>query len=140
MRFMTRAASLETHGAMIESEWPALVAMAGKAAALVGCKHLSHRPPEASMRIVAIDAVHRVLHDPVTIWLLKRRPDIQVTRRAKLIDAGIGTNHQLVAVIRVNLVAGHAGNILFRVAADQPGCVSVLGAMATKTSLFDRTG
>ena len=86
MRLMATAASLEADGSMIEGEWPALITMAGDATALVGGEGLSHGIFEASVRIVAVDAIHRILHEPVTVGLLKRSPDIQVTRGAELID------------------------------------------------------
>src|SRR5579883_1513214 len=72
-------AVFETYRGMIEGERPALIAMATETTGFIRRKYLSHAAAEAAVRVVAIDAVHRILHQPVAMRLLERGPDAEVT-------------------------------------------------------------
>ena len=85
---MARRAAFKAHRRVLESERPALVAVAVEASRLVRGEDLRHRRPDAAVRIVAIDAAHRAFRQLVVIGPLELRPHVEVAARAQLVDRG----------------------------------------------------
>ena len=54
MRFMATVTAFKAYRGVFKREWPAFVAMASHASAVIGGKGLSHRLGVAAMRVVAI--------------------------------------------------------------------------------------
>ena len=110
MRLVTAVAAFETHRRMLEGERSALIAVAAEAIRFIRSERGPHRRPGTAVRIVAIDAAHRAFRQPMMIRFLELRPDIQMASRALRVDLGGFANHQTVRSVRVDLVAGHAGD------------------------------
>src|SRR5207248_8102968 len=141
VRLVARGAAFKTYGRVLEREWSALVPMAPETARLVGAERLSHRGTRAAVRIVAVDAGHCAFRHPMVKRLLKLRHDVGVARGALLVDGGGLARHQPERGMdwpgagrrgSVNLVAGRAGHVIFRMAALQTAGVSGLPEMAAE--------
>ena len=115
MRLVTSRATFKAHRRVLKCEWTALVAVAIETAGLVRGKGLGHKRPKGPVRIVAIEAGHGPFRKPVVIGLLELGPDIEVTARALLVNC-CPWKYQSICGVRMDLVAGGAGNRVFGVA------------------------
>ena len=119
MHFVTRGAALEPYGRVLEREGSAFVAMALEATGLVRGEDLGHRRTNAAVWIVAIHASHCALRQLVMIGSLKLRPDVGMAARTLLVHSRGRSHHKPVRAVRVDLMTGDAGDLIFRVAALQ---------------------
>ena len=110
VRFVARGAGFEAHRRMLERERPALVPVALEAARFVG-------GTRRAMRIVAIHAGHFILRHFVAKWLLKLRVYTQVATAAEAVDLRGNTRYQPCRPVRMHLVADHARDLVFHMAA-----------------------
>ena len=140
VRLMTRAATLKPYGSVFKRKGPPLVPVAVEASRLVGGEGLQHGRANASVRIVAIDARHGAFGQFMVIRPLKLRPDIQVTAGALVVDSGGLADHQVMAAIRVNLMAGRAGNLVLHVTALETPYLRRLVQVATEADLVGGGG
>jgi len=132
MYFVTASAALESDRLMLERERTAFVPVTIEATGLIGRERLRHRRPEASVRIVAIDAGHRPFREPVMIGPLELRPDIEMAARALLVNGGRLAGHQTIGRVAMNFMAGRAGNRVLGMAALQSSDVRRLIQVAGK--------
>jgi hypothetical protein len=132
MRFMTGSATLKANGGVLEGEGAADLRVALEASRFVGGCELHHARTEASVRVVAIDARHGVLHQAVGERLLKGRPDGQMASGAELIDVGRLARDESEGPVGVNLVAGGASNLILGVATRDAAHLGGLVQMASE--------
>ena len=140
MRLMAGHTTFETHRPMFERKRPTLVAMAVQASRLVRGEGLRHRRTDTAVRIVTVDTAHRAFRQLMMIGPLKLRPDVGMAARALLVDRSRLAVHQPVGLIRVNFMAGSAGDLIFRMAAFETAHVGRLIQMAGETDLVCSRG
>ena len=117
MRFVAGGAAFIADGRVLEGEGTTFIAVAFDAARLIAGKGLAHGGLRGPVRIVAIDARHRILGNLVPVRLLKLCHDIQVAAGAKLIDLFGRSCHQANRPVGVNRMAGNAGDRILHMAA-----------------------
>ena len=105
MRHMAALAAFLPHRRVLEGEGPAFIAMALEATGLIGARHPHEAGSEAAVRVVAIDAGHRIFRNPVLERLGKRRFHIDVTALAECVDLGEFAHDQAIGTMRVNRMA-----------------------------------
>ena len=140
MRFVTASAAVKAHGSVLECEWTALVAVAAETAGLIGGERLSHNRADTPVRIVAIDAGHRSLRQPVMIGLLELRPDAGMATSALLVDPGRLAYYQSVGPVAMDFVTSRAGDRVFGMAALQAPDVCRLVEVASETNAIGGCG
>src|SRR5215831_5188393 len=112
MRLMAGAATFVPHRRVFEREWTPLIAMTTKAARLVGGKASRHGWTNRAMRVMAIDARHRVLRHPVMVGLLKLRDHTDMTSAALFVHRGSRPRHQNGCTRAVNFMTRGAGHLV----------------------------
>ena len=105
VRHMAALAAFLPDRSVLEGEWPAFIAMALEAARLIGARHAHEAGLEAAVRIVAIDAGHRVFGNPVFERFGKRRFHIDMATLALSVDFGRFTSDQAIGSVCVNRMA-----------------------------------
>jgi hypothetical protein len=139
MRLMARGAAFESHRFMLECEGAALIAVAVETSGFVGAEALLHRGAYGTVRIVAIDAAHRVLRQLVMVGLLELRPYVQVATGALRIDRGVAVWYQTQGPIRVNFVATHARDLILGMTVLQSAHLRRRVEMAIHANLVGRS-
>ena len=135
VRLMARCAAFKPHRRVLKREWAALVSMTLETAGLVGGETLSHCGACTAVRVMAIDARHCAFRHPMAKRFLKLSHHIGVARGALLIDCRGLARYQTERATGVNLVAGGAGDLIFRMAALQAAGVRGLAQVASQTDL-----
>jgi len=140
MLLMARRAAIEFHRRMLERERPALVAVALQAARLACRERLRHRRPHGSVRVMAVDALHRIFRNLVPEGHLELRFHVGVAAFAQGVHVGVLPRHKQGAVIDVHLMACRAGHRVLRVGTLNPARVSWLVQMAIQADLVGLGG
>ena len=140
MRFMARRAPFEPHRRMFERKRSALIAMAFDTAGLISRECLAHCRPRRPMRIMAIHARHGIFGDLMTVWLLKLRHHLQVASGAQFVDLFGGPRDQPQRPIRVDGMAGDAGNRILHMAALNASGLRCLIQMTSHADLVRLNG
>lgn len=138
VRLVTNAAALEPDYGVLKRKRTTLVAVAFQAPRFVRAERLCHRPPDAAMGIVTIDAGHRAFGQLMVIRALKLCPDIQVAGRALIVDGGSLAGHQAMRPTSMNFMTGSAGNLILHVAALEAANVRRLIQVTVKTNAIGR--
>jgi len=120
---------------VLEREWPPFVAVTSEAAGVIASKRTGRSGADGPVWIVAIDAAHRVLRQPMMRGFLELHPDVCVTTRALLVDRGRLSCHHSSRAVGMNLVAGRARDLILGVARLQPPDMRRLIEMAREADL-----
>ena len=117
VRLMTGRAAFEANRRVFEREGSPDFRMALEATGFVARSVLHVARAKATVRIVAIEAGHGVLNEAVGVGLLELRPRRQMAASAELVDLGrLSGDQMLRTVVRVDRMAGRAGNLILGVA------------------------
>jgi len=120
---------------VLEGEGSAFVAMTLEAARLIGARHPHEAGFEAAVRIVAIDAGHRIFRHPMFERLGKRRFHINVAALAEGVDFRGFAHDESFGTVRVNRMARRAGDGVACVAGFEPAGSGGLISMTGETRL-----
>jgi hypothetical protein len=101
---MATRAALKANRSVLEGKRTPLVAVTVQAPRLVCPEALRHCRADATVWIVAIDATHPTLGQPMMKWLLEFCPNSKVTTRALLVYRGNLARHQPFRTIGVDFV------------------------------------
>ena len=105
VRHVATLAAFLAHGGMLERERPAFVAVTVETARFVGVGHPHQAGFEAAVRIVAVNARHRIFRNPVLEGFGERRFHVDMAALTEGVHLRRFAYHQAFRNMRVNRMA-----------------------------------
>src|SRR5262249_23490056 len=116
----------QTHGCVLENEWPAFIAMARKTRRLISVDGLDATRQYSAVWIVAIHARHRAFRQTVTKRPLEAGPYVRMASGALRVHFGSPPAHESGSVRLMHGMACNTAHLIFHMAALNAPAVSGL--------------